>query len=381
MEKNGTLKTTAKQYGWSTIFGKRELPNAADIPDLVKPKYKNGVSDWIGPKKDDTKPILYVSSIAGSKDWEETDFTKNTGIKQRCYSFAYCGESSPLVHKKHVSYLAKSLDTGVRVFMDSGAHTLHRVLRSGKTLAKRVVVPKELRQIFIEYLSDEFLRRYAEYIRWCYHTNKHFDFWVTLDSQKNCKIIYENTKKIAKLVGIAPVPVYHGDASLDWVRRYIDDGHKLIGIGISARLKGQETRHRYYSELHELTERHGVSTHGFALTGDRMFRYPFYSVDSATHIKAASFGKILNHIPEKQRIAQIHISEQFSDHTAYGNIASMSKGVKKSLAAMVEADGFDFDDLVKNLNWRIYYNAFVLAKAVKEHTKKRTKFKTWQALV
>jgi hypothetical protein len=380
MASSGDTKTTERASQWRTVFSKKQLEGK--IPDKIKKLYNNGVSDWIGRKKEDTKPILYVSSIAGSGDWSEKEFDRLTGIRSRCFSYAYCGLTSPLYHNKHGRYLEWFLRRGQRIFLDSGAHSFHRMLKSGKTLAARVKVEKEDRKQFVEYLTEEFIKRYAEYVRWCYASGMKFDFWVTLDAQKNCEVIYKITKQLEKLIGIAPVPVYHGDQSLSWVKRYIDEGHKLIGLGIdSKRIKGAEARHRYYSEIHELTEKYNVGTHGFALTGDRMFRYPFHSVDSATHIKAASYGKILTVIPERQRIAQVHISENYSEMTAYGSFSALSKNAQQGIRNIVEENGFDFDEVRKSLNKRIMYNARILNKAVELHTKNGFILKGWEALV
>lgn len=368
---------------WNTLFKpKRYKVDYSNIPDTVKPRYKNGVSDWVGRQLTDTKPILYVSSVAGSRLFNEKEFEELTNIKHRCFSYAYCGPTSPMVHPRHIRALDATLKRNTAIFLDSGAHSLHRMLRSGKTLAHKFKISKEQRKEFVEFVSDKFLVLYAEYVKWAYTANKPFTFWVTLDSQKDCSIIYTTTKRLEKLIGIAPVPVYHGDQPLSWVKKYIDEGHKIIGVGIdSRRIKGAEAKHRYYSELHELTEKHGVATHGFAITGDRMLRYPFYSVDSATHLKVAAFGKILQLIPEKQRIAQVHISNKFSEFTTYGNISSMSKIAEDGVKELVKQDGFDYKRLRVDADYRILYNAFVLHKAVELNTKKKSDFKTWKALV
>jgi hypothetical protein len=380
MAKPGTSTIEEKTSKWNTIFGKRILEG--EIPDKVKKKYNNGTSDWIGKQQGDTRPLLYVSSIAGSGDWSEKEFDKLTGIRARCFSYAYCGVTSPLFHDKHGRYISWFLKRGQRIFLDSGAHSFHRILRSGKTLAHKFKIDKEDRKFFVEYLTTEFIKRYADYIKWSYANNKHYDFWVTLDAQKNCKVIYKITKQLEKMIGICPIPVYHGDDSLDWVKRYIDDGHKIIGVGIdSKRIKGKEARHRYYSELHELTEKFGMATHGFAVTGDRMLAYPWNSIDSATHIKAAAFGKILAIIPERQRICQVHISENYSEMTAYGNFTALSKDAKQGIIDNIELNGFNFDDVSKKLNSRIMYNARILQKAVELHTKNGFKLKGWEALV
>src|SRR5579863_480910 len=174
MAKSGNGKTTVNESVWSTVFRDRDINSEVEIPDKVKAIHKNGVSDWVGKKPEDTKPILYVSSVAGESGWQDSEFDKFTGIIHKCYSYAYAGESSPMYVKKHKIFLNKAFKRGNKIFMDSGAHSIHRMLRSGKTLALRNNVAKEQRKQFVEYVTEEWAIRYAEYIRWCYATNKLF---------------------------------------------------------------------------------------------------------------------------------------------------------------------------------------------------------------
>jgi len=366
---------------WNTLFRDKELPGNIAIPDSIKRKYKNGTADWIGPQPGDTHPLLYVSSIAGGNSFDDIEFERLTGIKNKCYSYAYCGHTSPMHHKRHIKYLAATFKRDTRVFLDSGAHSIHRMMRSGKTLAKRYQVPKEQRTQFVDFLSDRFLELYAEYVRWSYAKGRSFDFYVTLDAKKDCSLIWENTKKLQSL-GIHPTSVYHGDSPLDWLDRYSDAGHKLICIGINSRyIKGKDTRRRYYSQVFKRLDKLGMSAHGLALTGDKMLEYPWYSVDSATHIKAGSFGKILVIVPEKQRIAQVHVSENYSEFTSYGNLSTLSPAAIKNVKAVVERNGFDYDKLRKDLAYRIVYNAKILQEAVKANKRHEMRFTDWEALV
>lgn len=366
---------------WNTLFQDKKLPGKIEIPDEIPLAYKNGTADWIGRKKSDTHPVLYVSSIAGGSEWDDEEFEELTGIRTKCYSFAYCGHTSPMRHKRHIKYLAATYKRDVRVFLDSGAHSIHRMMRSGKTLAKRYQVPKEQRTQFVDFLSDKFLELYAEYIRWSYAKGRKFDFYVTLDSKKDCSLIWKNTKKLQKL-GVHPTSVFHGDDSFDWMKRYADDGHRLICIGINSQfIKGRDTRRRYYDTVFKTADKVGLSCHGLAITGDKMLSYPWYSVDSATHIKCASFGKILVVVPERQRVAQVHISENYSSFTSYGNADVLSPAAIKNIRAVVEKNGFDYKRLRKDLTYRIIYNAKVLHEAVKANKRNEMKFTSWEALV
>lgn len=365
---------------WSIQLSKNKLPGNIKLPDRIALQHNNGNADWIGIQPGDTTPILFVSSIAGGKDWKDEDFDKLTGINHKCYSFAYAAPTSPMAHARHARYLTASFERGSHVFMDSGAHTLHRVLRSGKTLAKRYNIPKEQRKQFVEYLSEKFLELYCDYIKWSIVEGRIFDFYVTLDSQKNCELIYKTTKRLNKM-GIFPASVYHGDDNLDWLNRYADDGHRFICIGIAQQIKGKDARRRYYDNVFKRLDKLKMRAHGLAVTGDKMLCYPWASVDSATHIKAGSFGKILVVVPEKQRIAQVHISENYSEFTSYGNVDVLSSAAKKNIKVVVEKNGFDYDKLRTDITYRIIYNAKVLQEACKANKYYQMKFSSWQELV
>jgi len=366
---------------WTTLFRDKKLPGNLVIPNKIPKVYKNGTADWIGRQPGDTHPILYVSSIAGGSEWDDETFEKLTGIKNKCYSYAYCGHSSPMCHNRHIRYLTATFKRDVRVFLDSGAHSLHRMARSGKTLAKRLNVAKEQRTQFVEFITEEFMKRYVDYVKWSYLKGRKFTFYVTLDSKKDCQLIWDTTKKLQKM-GIWPTSVYHGDSTLDWLDKYADDGHKLICIGINSRyIKGKDSRRRYYDQVFKRLDKLGMSAHGLALTGDKMLAYPWYSVDSATHIKAGSFGKILVVVPEKQRIAQVHISENYSQFTSYGNVDVLSPAAIKNIKVVVEKNGFDYDKLRTDITYRIIYNARILQQAVENNKRSEMRFTDWKALV
>jgi hypothetical protein len=140
-------------------------------------------------------------------------------------------------------------------------------------------------------------------------------------------------------------------------------------------------KRRYFDMVFNLTERHGVACHGFAVTGDWMFEFPWYSVDSLTWLKAAAYGKIIDIRPEKQRVALIHISDHYSARTAYGTIEALAPGTRKALQKSVESRGFDFDLMRKDITYRSLFNARVFVDAVEAHTTRGGVWKNWIPLL
>lgn len=352
------------------------------IPDTVKRVFpRSGASEWIGRQPNDPKPIFYCSSVVGAKGYDEDKFYKLTKHGFRCFSYSYCGYESPFAHNRHLQGLNWCLDNDVRVFMDSGAHSFHNLSRFGKTLMKKWGINKEDRLTATRKLITNFTDMYIRYIKWNYSVGRKFDFYVTLDAEKDCSKIYKMTKNLQKK-GIWPIPVYHGDDSLDWVRRYIGEGHKLLGVGMDRRGKPtKDAIHRYYDSVFNLTEKHGVSCHGFAMTGDGIFRWPWYSVDSTTYLKAAGYGKILQVIPERQRIAEIHISSTSSSSTPYGNAKNLTPAAYNYLRDSAEKLGFDFDKLRDDFTLRAIYNVKVMHKAIDLHTKRGIKWTAWKSIL
>lgn len=240
--------------------------------------YKNGKSDFVGVIDSDPHPILYLSGSTGAHGVNEDMLTKVSGSNFRCFSFAYTGTESPVYAKVQADALHECMEKGYRIFLDSGGHTFHnfRYKNWGMKKLGLVDMPRADRAKALDKLMRHFLESYALYVKKCYDAGYAFDFYVTFDAERRCALIRELTDELFKL-GIHPVPVYHGDASLDYVRRYIDEGHKLIGVGTSLEGKRNKlTRQRYYASVIELCGKHNVKCHGFAITGDMMFQFPWY---------------------------------------------------------------------------------------------------------
>lgn len=359
-----------------TISRRAEIPS--DIPKKVPMLYpKNGRSDWIGLTDEDTKPICYLSGTAGSKEWSEKEFKKATGSVYRCFSYAYCGFGSPLLQGRHAKALDWCLENDGRIFLDSGAHSFHKMRYYDSHLKGKNRIDKITA---VDAMIEGFMKTYAQYVRWTYGHGYRFDFYVTFDHEKRCPVIFEATRQLEKM-NIYPVPVYHGDESFDWVKRYADQGHKIIGVGKHGIGKNSRSGiRRYYETVINETMKLGMSCHGFAVTGDLLFEFPWYSGDSTTWLKAAAYGKILDIRPEKQRVALIHVSTRFSEKTGYGTMSNLSPETRKYIRQQVESRGFDFDKVQSDLATRATYNARITVEAVAEHTKARKAYRPWSSV-
>lgn len=348
----------------------------------VKKIYNNGKSDFIGPIKGEVSPILYLSGSTGAHGITEDMLTKASGSNLRCFSFAYTGTESPVYAKVQADALHECMEKGYRIFLDSGGHTFHnfRYKDWGRKKLGLQDMARADRVQALDKIMRHFLVAYAAYVKKCYAAGYTFDFYVTFDAERRCELIRELTDQLFDL-GIHPVPVYHGDASLDYVRRYIDEGHQLIGVGTSFEGKRNKIgRQRYYASVIELCDKHKVKCHGFAITGDMMFQFPWYSVDSTTWLKCAAYGKILEFLPERQRISTIHVSSRFVNQN-YGSLEQLSPEVQKYIRGKVEAQGFDWDRIRIDLGYRATYNAKQFNDALIVHTKKPVSVTTWKSVI
>lgn len=304
------------------------------------------------------QPVIYLSGSFGSLPLTEKQWLKRTKCKTRCFSFAYTCKDAFYYNKRMADALEESLKCGCGIMMDSGAFSFHQFLKKqfGEISAKKR--KSKYQHTDIDRLRDETVELYVEY---CKRDQKKWDFYVTFDFRKHCPTIYAMTKELEKR-GIRPIPVYHGDQSLEWIERYCKEGYKLIGIGNSGRTQFEDFRY-YYDQVFNITEKYGVKTHGLAVTSlSLMFQYPWYSVDSATWVKVAAYGKIIYIDPYRNVIGQLHVSEKTS--SMKGSYNGLPGTVQKTIRNQVEGYGFDFDKVRQSLPERCVYNAYLFSNKV-----------------
>lgn len=312
--------------------------------------------------------IVYLSSQFSYPGYEKVlDWYKRSGCKQQCFSFAFITPTGFFYSKVLEEQYRIALKQGIKIMIDSSAHSFQKFVRkasSGSFKSKFSSYgqkPEELR--------DQTIKLFTEF---CKRDSAKWDFYVNFDYVRVPEVIFAMQQTLEKK-GLKPIPVYHGEYSLDWLKKYIDLGYKYIGVG-GPSYGGWKN----LGQVFEIAEKHGVGIHGFARTSPLdIIRWPWKSVDSATWIKASCFGKIIIPIPGQNTAAQIHISNR--KFSSKGSANYMQPSVKKSLRDIVEKQGFDFELMQDNLHERTVFNAYVLSNFSKFNFKTATS--NWGRLI
>ncbi len=184
-------------------------------------------------------------------------------------------------------------------FLDSGAFTLwvqakKYAAENGGSLAAYYDT-KEARQ---------YLKRYAKFV-----TNEEnacaIDLYANVDVIGNPELTYRNQKILEDKYGLTPVPVVHFKTDLKWLRKYIDEGYELIGLGGLVGSTAQDGCQAWIDRCFEIAcdtpdRLPCVKLHGFGVTSYKlMLRYPWYSVDSTSWTKIGAYGGIM--VPHKRK--------------------------------------------------------------------------------
>jgi len=302
----------------------------------------------------------------------EDEFIKRSGSIHRLYSFFDI--------KKGVASATKaiqgSLDKGCRVFLDSGAFAFQ-----GRWL--KPTHGKIGRYDLLEPNADARVKFQEDYIKYVLKYGKRFDCVANFDWRRQSNLVYDIQKELESK-GIAPLPTIHGDDGTDWLKRYIDEGYKFIAVGRG----GRRNRNKIISYLDKIFNAHdkigkGVFLHGFAMTDfEIMMRFPWYSCDSSTWIRAGATGSIF--VVHDGTLQMVHVSNRQSQYGGSKN--HEQKWVKE----IVNAQNFDFDKMkywgedkeAKRAAWieRLMYNMWSVNNFKKQGLKS-TGGNTWGSLL
>lgn len=181
-------------------------------------------------------------------------------------------------------------------FLDSGAFT---------QLTKAIRYAKENNCSRWDYFDTpsfwEYLNGYANFVK---KYKIAIDLYANLDVIPDPELTWRNQQYLEKKHGLKPVPIVHYGTNLKWLKMYIQKGYKLIGLGgLVGNTVKQECREWIDSCFNFVCDNPKrlpeVKLHGFGITGWKyMWRYPWWSVDSAAWDKAASYGGI--YVPKKK---------------------------------------------------------------------------------
>lgn len=185
-------------------------------------------------------------------------------------------------------------------------------LESYHYLAKQQEIPQQLRDlkkgIFLD--SGAFsaftrgvtidLQEYADFVienKDILHTASNLDI-IGRGSEEGT---YKNQKTLEKM-GATIQPVHHARDADKWLQKYMAEGYDYIFLGGMVPETTQYLRewldHMWGTYLTNKDGTPKIKVHGFGLTtGELMWRYPWYSVDSTSWVMNSSFGSIYLDLP------------------------------------------------------------------------------------
>lgn len=173
-------------------------------------------------------------------------------------------------------------------FFDSGAFTLEKAARkwsqeTGNSKWDYFELPE----------AFEFLDAYVAFVK---GHQEGLDHYANVDAIGNPEITYRNQLYL-EARGLAPVPVVHFGTDVKWLKLYVERGHDYIALGGLVGKTGRKSSRLWIDKCFDcVCDSDGlplIKLHGFGVTSFSLMRlYPWYSVDSTSWIRSASFGNV-----------------------------------------------------------------------------------------
>jgi len=238
------------------------------------------------------------------------------------------------------------------LFIDSGAHSLYNKEADTDNKRKDALSLTDKYKFFDLKKGSEFRKFLESYASFIQHYKHAVDYYVTLDAIYNPEKTWEITMLLEEEYGLKPLPVIHCHSELKWFAKYIERGHTFIGIGglgqgitkSSFLPWADKVFHFLCPAPHKLPL---VRTHGFAMTSwELLLRYPWWSVDSASWIKIAAYGRIL--IPHKRKGQYVFTEppyiigvsqESTTIHDKNGHVLNLTKDTRKIVEEWLDRIG------------------------------------------
>lgn len=177
------------------------------------------------------------------------------------------------------------------LFIDSGAHGLYNEF---VIHAKQATFDK-----YAWYRTKEFTQYLDKYAQFIKQNEEHLTVYANVDAIFNPELTWEAQEYLENEHGIIPIPVIHFNTELKWLEKYLAKNYEYIALGGLGQEANQSSYTRWADQAFDMicgqASRLPVTkVHGFAMTSHRlMMRYPWYSVDSTSWLKFASYGIII----------------------------------------------------------------------------------------
>lgn len=343
--------------------GAKSRPVARKRETLV---LANGPTPKITPQTDEL-PRIYLSHTVVHRRELEEEFLKCSGTRYRCFSFVYLDKDAIYWSERAKIAFDVNVEHENKIMLDSGAFSFHMFALKQKNVGNVANLRKKTIELYIQ-----FCQRYGKDVEW----------YVTFDYTQDCQVVWNITKEL-QAEGLRPVPVYHGDQSTDWLKRYIDAGHKRIGISNLPRRKSDYKKTRYFlDQVFKTVEPYKVKLHGFAVTSIAMaYAYPWHSVDSSSWSRTASYGAIYALEPNRGSMTAQHVSLTGGLKESTKSLTSLSPDALKSVRQQVEKNGWDFDLLRRSLAYRFCYNGWLFAHLNQWKEKFQERYIKWEPIL
>jgi len=142
----------------------------------------------------------------------------------------------------------------------------------------------------------EYMDKYAAFIK---KYKIAIDLYANIDVIGNPELTWRNQKYLEKKHGLSPVPVVHFGTDMKWLKKYIEEGYKLIGlgglVGKNKSIRLTDWLDRCFDLVCDSPNRlPKVKIHGFGISSVKLWlRYPWWSIDSTSIHKKSAYGWIL----------------------------------------------------------------------------------------
>jgi len=217
------------------------------------------------------------------------------------------------------------------------------------------------------------------YVTWVKKYHKKWDFYVTTDMRPVAPEVFE-WHKLLETKGIRPVPVFHGDVHVDWLKRYVDRGYTYICLGgATTSRSGKRGLAQYLDTLFNFGAKNNVKFHGLAMTSPWiMMTWPWHSVDSSWWSRSAGYGSIMRFSDVTERMSILHISPRESKTAVKDAIFKANKTAMQRLREELKHEGFDLDFLREDFTERHVLNARTMMQMAAAATRRQRG--TWNLL-